>query len=126
MGVDRKQFYDPSVVAILPMGFCYPGKGRSGDLPPRPECADTWRRSFLQAMPDIRLTLIIGVYAQRWHLPEVKGSLTQAVAAWPERDDSVLLLPHPSPRNNIWLKKNPWLINNLLPVIKTKVKQAIE
>jgi uracil-DNA glycosylase len=125
MGITREQFYDSQQVAILPMGFCYPGKGKSGDLPPRSECAATWRQSFLAAMPAIRLTVVIGAYARRWHLPDVSGNLTDSVANWRERNDSVLLLPHPSPRNNIWLKKNPWFEIELLPVLKQRVERAL-
>ena len=101
-------FYDPAQVAIVPMGFCYPGTGRSGDLPPRPECAPLWRARLLAELRQLRLTLVIGRYAQAWHLPSTTGqSLTEVVADWQVRWPSVVALPHPSPRNNIWLKRNP-------------------
>jgi uracil-DNA glycosylase len=107
MGVDRGVFYDPAIVAILPMGFCYPGTGRSGDLPPRRECAPQWRAPLLAALPKIELTLVIGQYALDWHLPQLAAnSLTDTVQAWRAHWPSVLPLPHPSPRNNIWLKRN--------------------
>jgi uracil-DNA glycosylase len=108
MGVSREQFYDPKLVAILPMGFCCPGTGSSGDLPPRRECAPQWRARLLQAMPRIELTLVIGQYPMAWHLPgAATGNVTETVRAWREHGAAVLPLPHPSPRNNIWLKANP-------------------
>lgn len=126
MGVSRDIFYDPRKVAILPMGFCYPGKGKSGDLPPRPECAPAWRRRFLDVMPHIRLTLVIGQYAQAWHLAEAAAAnLTETVKAWRTFGPSVVPLPHPSPRNNIWLKKNPWFEKELLPTLARRVRAAL-
>lgn len=127
MGVDRDTFYDPGKMAIAPMGFCYPGTGKSGDLPPRTECAATWRAKLLKQLPNIRLTLIIGAYAVKWHLPnEARQSLTDCVKGWQTRPDTTLVLPHPSPRNNIWLKKNPWFARELLPVLRTSVGRALE
>ena len=108
MGVDRDAFYDPTKIAILPMGFCYPGKGKSGDLPPTPLCADTWREPLLTLLTEIRLTLVIGQYAQDWHLDTVGKNLTATVKAWDGYGPHIMPLPHPSPRNNIWLKNNPW------------------
>lgn len=109
MGIDRSTFYDPRKIAILPMGFCYPGTGKSGDLPPRPECADTWRHRLLEGLPNIKLTLVIGRYAMDWHLSgQVDRTLTETVRNWRQYGPTVVPLPHPSPRNNIWLKKNPW------------------
>jgi uracil-DNA glycosylase len=126
MGVDRALFYDRSRIAILPMGFCYPGTGRSGDLAPRPECAPKWRRRMLDAMPSIRLTLVIGDYAQKWHLSDHVGSnLTERVHAWREGPHDVVALPHPSPRNNLWLKRNPWFDEELLPVVQARVLTAL-
>ncbi|MBL4837110.1 MAG: uracil-DNA glycosylase family protein [Kordiimonadaceae bacterium] len=108
MGIDKTVFYDPSKISILPMGFCYPGTGKSGDLPPRPECSPLWRTQLLAAMPDIQLTLVIGQYALAWHMPNrPERTLTETVKNW--RDYAVgglLPLPHPSPRNNIWMAKN--------------------
>lgn len=122
LGVSRDQFYDPRQIAILPMGFCYPGsvKGK-GDLPPRPECAPAWRDELLSVMSDIQLTLVIGQYAQAWHLPEAKGSLTEVVRNWRQYWPQALPMPHPSPRNNIWLKKNPWFAEELLPELRSRV-----
>lgn len=125
MGIDRGTFYDSSKIAILPMGFCYPGKGKSGDLPPLPICADTWRHKLLAALPNIELTLIIGQYAHRWHLGASEMNLTETVRAWKSYGDRVIPLPHPSPRNNIWLKKNAWFESELLPVLKQRVKSAL-
>lgn len=130
MGVDNDTFYDATKIAILPMGFCYPGTGKSGDLPPRPECAKTWRAEILAAMPNIELILVIGVYAQKWHMGDVKQkNLTETVRHWqdygqkngPER----LPLPHPSPRNNIWLKKNLWFEQEVIPHLQQRVAQLL-
>lgn len=120
MNMDRDTFYDPTQVAIVPMGFCYPGKGSSGDLPPRPECAPYWHEAILRHLPHIELTLLIGQYAQRQYLP-VQQSLTEAVrqaerflpAYWP--------LPHPSPRNQFWLRRNPWFEEEMVPLLREKV-----
>ena len=129
MGVPAEVFYDPRQVAIVPMGFCYPGKGKSGDLPPRPECAPRWRQDVLAQMPGIVLTLVIGQYAQAWHLPpspQPGGSgVTGTVERWAEFAPAVLPLPHPSPRNNIWLKRHPWFGQTLLPVLKELVARAL-
>ena len=125
MGVSADTFYDPARIAILPMGFCYPGTGKSGDLPPRPECAPQWRQQLLDSMPEIRLTLVIGQYAQRWHLPDIRRNLTETVRAWNEYGPHVIPLPHPSPRNNIWLKKNPWFAESLLPVLRKRTSKAL-
>lgn len=105
MGIGRDVFYDDSRIAILPMGFCYPGKAASGDLPPRKECAPAWRGQLLAQMKDLELVLAIGAYAQSWHLPQAKGSLTERVRNWQEYGPRVMPLPHPSPLNNVWLAK---------------------
>jgi uracil-DNA glycosylase len=124
MGLDRAAFHDSSLVAILPMGFCFPGTGRSGDLPPRPECAPTWRTRLLAAMPNIALTLVIGRYAQAWHLPgSAAETLTGTVKAWRDHWPALLPLPHPSPRNNIWLKKNPWFATEVITVLQARVRE---
>lgn len=107
MGVSSDVFYDARKVAILPMGFFYPGTGKSGDLPPRPECAQAWRKQLMNGLKEVRLTLVIGEHAQKWHLPSVKRNLTETVRAWRDYDSGIIPLPHPSPRNNIWIKKNP-------------------
>lgn len=126
LGVTREQFHDPKLVAILPMGFCYPGTGSSGDLPPRRECAPQWRARLLQALPNIELTLVIGLHAMPWHLPDVAASsLTDTVRAWREYWPAVLPLPHPSPRNNLWLKANPWFADEVLPAVQARVRSLI-
>ena len=123
MGIGRDLFYDPKLVAILPMGFCYPGTGRSGDLPPRRECAPQWRARLLQAMPRIQLTLVIGQYSIEWHLPSTAASnLTETVRAWRKYWPGVLPLPHPSPRNNFWLKANPWFVLEVIPVLQARIR----
>jgi uracil-DNA glycosylase len=124
MGIDKAAFYDPEFIAILPMGFCYPGTGASGDLAPRPECAATWRARLLEQLPALRLTLVIGTYAQAWHLkPAGTGAnLTATVGAWREQGARVLPLPHPSPRNNGWLQRNPWFEADVLPELKARVR----
>jgi uracil-DNA glycosylase len=126
LGVSRDIFYDPAKIAILPMGFCYPGTGKSGDLPPRPECENAWRRQLLKQLTRIRLTLVIGQYAQKWHLSHVEKNLTETVRAWKNYGPGVIPLPHPSPRNNIWLKRNPWFGESLLPELKKAIRNALE
>lgn len=126
MGVDRDVFYDPHKVGILPMAFCYPGRGKSGDLPPPILCADTWRDKVMKQLGKLQLTVIIGQYAQQWHLPDNRKNVTETVRAWREFDQSVIVLPHPSPRNNIWLKKNEWFSTDVLPELKRRVSDALE
>lgn len=125
LGMSKEIFYDPAIVAILPMGFCYPGTGKSGDLPPRPECAATWRAKALSLLPNIELTLVIGQYAQAYHLPGNKATLTELVQAWREHGPAVIPLPHPSPRNNIWLKRNPWFQAELLPELREQIVRIL-
>lgn len=126
MGVSRDTFYDATQIAILPMAFCYPGKGKSGDLPPPPVCAVTWRQQLLDALPQIKLTLVIGQYAQAWHLPQQRRTLTATVQNWKEYGESIIPLPHPSPRNNIWLAKNQWFETELLPVVRKRMRMALQ
>lgn len=125
LGLTAEQFYNPQLVAILPMGFCFPGTGKSGDLPPWPECAATWRQALLQPLKNLQLTIVIGQYAQAWHLPTAKTSLTETVASWQDYWPDIIPLPHPSPRNNIWLKRNPWFAEQLLPELQARVKQVL-
>lgn len=125
MGVDRETFYDPLRLAIVPMGFCYPGRGKSGDLPPRLECAPAWRQPILAALPNIKLTLVIGQYALRWHLPGAGRTLTEVVARWREFAPTVLPLPHPSPRNNLWLRRNPWFERETVPYLRQRVAELL-
>lgn len=126
MGITKDSFYDAQKIAILPMGFCYPGSGKSGDLPPRPECALAWRKQLLSAMGNIKLTLVIGTYAQNWHMKDTKQkNLTETVRNWQDYGPLLLPLPHPSPRNNIWLSKNPWFEQDLVPQLKKRVKNLM-
>lgn len=118
--MDKEQFYSPSV-ALIPMGFCYPGKGKSGDLPPRKECAVTWHEPMLAQLPEIKLTLLVGQYAQKYYLREPDDTLTETVRNFREYLPQYLPLPHPSPRNNIWLKKNAWFEAEVLPVLRAIV-----
>lgn len=126
LGVSEDQFYDPDLFAIIPMGFCYPGTGKGGDLPPRPECAPAWRKPLLQAMPQIQLTLVLGQYALDWHLGERKSrTLTDTVRRWQEFWPDHLPLPHPSPRNIRWFKANPWFEADVIPVLRERVRTLI-
>jgi len=120
------QFYDPSLLAIVPMGFCYPGTGKSGDLPPRPECAPAWREPLLNALPNIELTLVLGMYAQAYHLNSKGKRLTDIVADWKSYWPSQLPLPHPSPRNIAWFKRNPWFEKDVIPVLQEKVYSILK
>ena len=122
LGLNREQFYDPRRVAIMPMGFCYPGTGKSGDLPPRKECAPQWHQAVRQQLPQLQLTLLIGQYAQRYYLDSSYKTLTDTVRHWREAPADMLPLPHPSPRNNIWLSRNPWFEAELLPELKRRVR----
>jgi len=123
MGISRDTFYDESAIAILPMAFCYPGTGKSGDLPPPKRCAEQWRAQLLSLVPDIQLTLVIGQYALDWHLGDQQAkTLTDTVKHWKSHWPKVLPMPHPSPRNNRWLKNNPWFAAEVLPKLKKRVK----
>ncbi|WP_417611350.1 uracil-DNA glycosylase family protein [Parasphingorhabdus sp.] len=126
LGVTPDQFYDPEMFAILPMGFCYPGTGTGGDLPPRPQCAANWRKPLLQAMPHIELTLVVGQYALDWHLGERKSrTLTETVKRWQEFWPELLPLPHPSPRNIRWFKANPWFESDVIPALQQRVRSLL-
>ena len=125
MGVSKEEFYDEERVAIVPMGLCYPGTGKSGDLAPRPECAPAWRAELLEHMPNVELTLAIGQYAIRWHLPRDKRSLTETVGDWKLHRPALLPMPHPSPRNNLWLKTNPWFAAEVLPYLRRRVRRLL-
>ncbi len=123
MGIDKAVFHDPGIVAILPMGFCYPGRGRCGDLPPRPECAPAWRGRLLNQLPTLQLTLLIGQYALARHLrPPARRTLTETVRAWRDHEPAMLPLPHPSPRNNVWLQRNPWFEDEVLTALRARVR----
>jgi uracil-DNA glycosylase len=127
MGVTEEEFYDVSKVAIVPMGFCFPGlDGKGGDLPPRRECAPLWHAALFEAMPQVELILLAGQYAQAWHLgPARRKSLNETVAAWREYLPRFLPLPHPSWRNNAWIARNPWFEAELLPELRARVRRLI-
>ncbi|MTI12863.1 uracil-DNA glycosylase family protein [Sansalvadorimonas verongulae] len=121
LGVTREQFYDPKLFAIIPMGFCYPGTGKSGDLPPRPECAQTWRARLLEQLPNVQMTLVLGQYAQAYHFGTVHKTVTELVQSWQRFWPDKVPLPHPSPRNNLWLRRNSWFETEIIPEIKKQV-----
>lgn len=126
LGVDRDEFYDASRIAILPMGFCYPGTGKRGDLPPRSECAVAWRDKLLAGLENIELTVLIGQYAQKWHLRErCSKTLTATVADWQTFWPQIIPTPHPSPRNALWMKKNPQFEAEVLPQLRLRVRQLL-
>lgn len=140
LGVDAATFYDERRIAILPMGFCYPGTGSSGDLPPRPECAPAWRRELLDHLPNVELTLVLGRYALDWHLPRdtpttsirtvrstptVPRTVTALVQDWRRHWPDLLPLPHPSPRNRAWFRRNPWFEDDVLPELRDRVAELL-
>ncbi len=125
LAIDRDTFYDERRIAIVPMGFCYPGKGKSGDLPPRPECAALWHEKILGRLPELELVLLVGAYAQRHYLTECKPTLTETVKCWQDFLPRYLPLPHPSPRNQLWLKRNPWFELTVLPALRNRVKELL-
>ncbi|WP_143959773.1 uracil-DNA glycosylase family protein [Litoribacter populi] len=126
LGVGGEEFYDSSIFGILPMGLCYPGRGRGGDLPPRPECAPLWHGKVLEKMPQVQLTLLIGAYAQKFYLGKsAKKTLTDTVRNFEEYLPRYFPLVHPSPRNLIWRKKNPWFESDVLPLLKEMVRQIL-
>jgi len=123
LGINKDTFYDKQKIAIVPMGFCFPGTGKGGDLPPRPECAEAWRSKVLDEVKNVELTLIIGRYAIDWHLPEFgKNTVTDAVKSWADVWPKRLILPHPSPRNNRWLKQNPWFDQDIIPALQDRIR----
>ncbi|WP_424984146.1 uracil-DNA glycosylase family protein [Maritalea sp. S77] len=122
LGVDRDQFYNPDLFAIVPMGYCFPGTGKSGDLPPRPECRATWHDRIFQEMDQLELIIVIGAYAIDYHLGgRAYKTLTDTVKNWREFEPRHMVLPHPSPRNNIWLRRNPWFETDVLPSLRNRV-----
>ncbi|MFT4746851.1 MAG: uracil-DNA glycosylase [Congregibacter sp.] len=123
LGLETSTFYDESKIALVPIGFCYPGKGPSGDLPPRSECAPKWHAQLMATMP-IKVTILIGQHAQNYYLKD-KRMLTQRVKYWNNYQPNYFVLPHPSPRNNIWLKKNPWFESDVIPIIRARVRSLL-
>ena len=124
--VDKSAFYDEKKIAIVPMGFCYPGRGASGDLPPRPECARTWHPRLLPLLENVELALLIGHYAQQHFLGDArKKSLTDTVRAWSEYAPRFFPLPHPSPRNIGWFMHNPWFDAEVVPALRERVARVL-
>jgi len=125
--MDRETFYDTSRVAIVPMGFCFPGYDENGgDKPPRKECAQHWQARLFEVLPDFKLILLVGSYAQDWHLGErTKSTMTETVAAWHEYTPRFIPLPHPSWRNNGWIKRNPWFERELIPYLRKRVRAVL-
>ena len=133
MDVDEATFYDRSNIAVIPMGFCFPGlDAKGGDLPPRRECAPAWRDRLMAQLSRLQLVMVIGQYAQAWHLGKQRGrTLTETVAQWRDYRNlsdqfEIIPLPHPSWRNNAWIKKNPWFEAELVPHLRRKVKSALK
>lgn len=127
LGIGDDIFYDETRVAIIPMGFCFPGlDAKGGDLPPRKECAPLWRQRLLSALPNLRTTILVGQYAQKYHLGKrAKKTLTETVGAWADYGPEYFPTPHPSWRNSGWLKKNPWFETDLLPVLRKRIHSVL-
>lgn len=126
LGLDEATFYDPAQIALMPMGFCFPGTGSSGDLPPRPECAPLWHERLRAALPEVRLTLLVGQYAQGRYLPaRPRRSVTEAVRRYAEAPDGLFPLPHPSWRVTLWMRKNHWFESEVLPALRQRVRAAL-
>lgn len=127
LGLDRATFYNPEIVAILPIGLCYPGRGAGGDLPPRPECAPRWQAHLRAAMSEVRLTLLLGQHAQAYHLGTGrKATLTGTVRTFRAYLPCHFPLPHPSPRNRPWLRRHPWFEDEVLPALRAEVDRALQ
>ncbi|WP_343488305.1 uracil-DNA glycosylase family protein [Allomuricauda sp. d1] len=127
LGVTDEKFYDERLFALIPMGFCYPGKGKSGDLPPRPECAPLWHEPLLKQMPNLQLTILIGQYAQNYYLVDgMEKNLTETVRNYKNYLPHYFVLPHPSPRNRFWLSKNPWFGEEVLPELRQKINTILK
>lgn len=121
MGIDRTTFYDQQLIALVPMGFCFPGTGKSGDLPPRKECAPLWHPQLFDAMPEVQLILLVGSYAQNYYLEHPYSTLTENVAHFNDFLPRYFVLPHPSPRNNIWQAAHPWFREEVLPEFRQRI-----
>lgn len=126
LNVSKDVFYNPELIALVPMGFCYPGKGTSGDLPPRPECAEKWHKPVMSSLESVRLTILIGSFAQKHYLKsQFKENLTETVYSFKEYLPAIFPLPHPSPRNRHWLSKNQWFETKLLPVLGSRIREVL-
>ena len=127
MGIDNEIFYNPEKIALIPIGFCYPGTGKSGDLAPRKECAPLWHDSLLEQMKNVKLVLLVGKFAQDYYLKdEAKRTLTETVQNYKQYLPKYFVMPHPSPRNNIWQAKNDWFKAEVLPELKVSIREALK
>ncbi|MGB1284859.1 MAG: uracil-DNA glycosylase family protein, partial [Polaribacter sp.] len=127
LGVSDETFYNPEEIALIPMGFCYPGKGKSGDLPPTKECAPQWHKTLFDKMANVELIILIGMYAQNYYLKDnAKRTLTETVDNYPAYLPTYFVLPHPSPRNRFWLTKNPWFEKNVIPELQKRVSLILK
>lgn len=127
LDVDREQFYDPKIFGIMPMGFCYPGRGKGGDMPPRPECAPTWHQQMKYHMPEVKLTLLIGQYALKYYLGKSREkTLTETVRNFETYLPEFIPLVHPSPRNLMWRRRNPWFEEEVVPTLRERVHDLIK
>lgn len=126
MGIEKSLFYDVKKVALMPMGFCYPGTGTGGDMPPRPECAPRWHVPILDSLPSIELKVLIGRYAIDYYTERAYRTLTDAVRDYATLLPNQIALPHPSPRNNRWLKRNPWFEEQTLPLLKNQIRSLLK
>lgn len=127
MGIDKDIFYNPNKVALIPMGFCYPGKGKSGDLPPRKECAPKWHQELFVKMKQIKLMVLVGKYAQDYYLKNYPNqNLTQRVKNFNDFLPKYFVLPHPSPRNNIWQAKNKWFQTDVIPTLQSSINEILD
>ena len=125
LDLEKSVFYDESRIGIVPMGFCYPGKGKSGDLPPRAECAPLWHERLIEQMPEVELVLLVGSYAQGHYLGNSRETLTERVRRWRDFGPRYLPMPHPSPRNNLWLRRNAWFESEILPELRRRVRRLV-
>lgn len=126
LGIEDAIFYDPEKIALIPMGFCYPGRGKSGDIPPRKECAPLWHHKLMSQMSEVDLIILIGKHAQDYYLKRtVRKTLTETVLNYVDYLPQYFALPHPSPRNNIWQSKNPWFKEEVLPSLKSEVEKSL-
>ncbi|MBO0321091.1 uracil-DNA glycosylase family protein [Muricauda sp. CAU 1633] len=127
LNVTEEQFYNEKIFALIPMGFCYPGKGKSGDLPPRTECAPLWHQQLMDMMPQLKLTILIGQYAQQYYLGDaMRKNLTETVKNYKNYLPNYMVLPHPSPRNRFWLSKNPWFEEQVIPQLQKAVSSTVK
>lgn len=124
MKISNDDFYNENKVAILPMGFCYPGSTKSGDIAPSKVCAPLWRKALLAHLKQVELTIVLGQYARQYHLPSSQLNLTETVKQWQKYAPEQFVLPHPSPRNQYWFKKNPWFEREVIPALQRRVKQV--